>query len=160
MVMDFDREATLAWQGGGPADPWEGTEAGVMCAAEDPRPGRARAILAAERSRRATPIILVSCPTVLSTMTALPGTPSSGLPRLKKTPAAGPSPPRGTGTAQRGVLLTIMWDRALVTRAKFKKDVNLEGTNSTSPLESLKCSKNELKTNSKRSGKTCLPHAN
>jgi hypothetical protein len=37
---------------------------------------------------------------------------------------------------------------------KFKKDVNLEGTNSISPLESTKASKNELKTNSKRTGKT------
>ena len=61
-----------------------------------------------------------------------------------------PSPPRGRGTAQRRVLLKIMWDRAPVTHAKFKKDVNLEGTNSTSPLESTKHSKNELKTNSKR----------
>jgi hypothetical protein len=30
---------------------------------------------------------------------------------------------------------------------KFKKDVNLEGTNSISPLESTKVSKNELETN-------------
>jgi hypothetical protein len=95
MVMDFDREATFAWQGGGPPSPWESTEAGVMWATEDPRLAGARAILAAECSRKAVPTILL-------------------------------------------------------TRAKFKKDVNLEGTNSTSPLKSIKTSKNELKTNSKR----------
>jgi hypothetical protein len=104
MVMDFYREATLAAQGGRTSRPWESTEAGVMCATEDPRLAGARAILAAEHSRKAAPAILL-------------------------------------------------------TRAKFKKDVNLEGTNSTSPLESAKTSKNELKTNSKRSGKTCLRHA-
>ena len=102
--MDVGREATLAWQGGGTAAPWEGTEAGVMCAAEDPRLAGASAILAAERLRKAVPTILQTC-------------------------------------------------------RKFKKDVNLEGTNSTSPLESTKGSKTELKTNSKRSGKTCLRHA-
>jgi hypothetical protein len=40
-----------------------------------------------------------------------------------------------------------------------KKDVNFDGTNSTSPLESTKVSKNELRTNSKRSGKTCCEDA-
>jgi hypothetical protein len=35
------------------------------------------------------------------------------------------------------------WRKAL----KCKKDVKLEGTNSTTPLESTKVSKNELKTN-------------
>jgi hypothetical protein len=39
---------------------------------------------------------------------------------------------------------------------RFEKDVNLEGTNSTSPVESAKVSKNELKTNSKQRRKTCL----
>jgi hypothetical protein len=38
----------------------------------------------------------------------------------------------------------------LLTCGKFKKDVNLEETNSTSHLESTKGSKNEPKTNSKR----------
>jgi hypothetical protein len=95
MVMDFDREATLAWQESGPPSPRESTKAGVMCATEDPRLAGARANLAAERSRKTAPTILLTC-------------------------------------------------------SKFKKDVNLEGTNSTSPLESTKGSKNELKTNSKR----------
>jgi hypothetical protein len=94
----------MAWQGGGPPGPWEDTEAGVICATEDLRLAGARAILAAECSRKTAPTILLS-------------------------------------------------------RAKFKKDVKLEGTNSTSPLESTKRSKNELKTNSKRSGKTCLQDA-
>jgi hypothetical protein len=34
----------------------------------------------------------------------------------------------------------------------FKKMLKIEGTNSTSPLESTKVQKNELKTNSKRTG--------
>jgi hypothetical protein len=42
---------------------------------------------------------------------------------------------------------------------KFKKDVNLEGTNSASSLESTKVPKNELKTNSKRTGKTHSEYA-
>jgi hypothetical protein len=41
------------------------------------------------------------------------------------------------------------------TGRNFKKDVKIEGTNSTSPLESAKVSKNELKTNSKIGGKAC-----
>jgi hypothetical protein len=35
------------------------------------------------------------------------------------------------------------------TCSEFKKDVNLEGTNSTNPLESIKISKTGLEMNSK-----------
>ena len=40
------------------------------------------------------------------------------------------------------------------TCSEFKKHVNLEGTNSTNALESIKISKTELKTNFKRPRKT------
>ena len=42
---------------------------------------------------------------------------------------------------------------------KVERDVKIEGTNSASPLISTEVSKNELKTNPKRSAKVCSKHA-
>jgi hypothetical protein len=47
----------------------------------------------------------------------------------------------------------------LGTHSKLKKDVNFNGTNRRSPLESTKVSKNKLKMGSKQSGKTCRKYA-
>jgi hypothetical protein len=45
-------------------------------------------------------VVLVSCPTLILTVTTLQGTPSLGPPRLKKAPAAGHPLPQG-GEGQR-----------------------------------------------------------
>jgi hypothetical protein len=42
---------------------------------------------------------------------------------------------------------------------KYKKDVKFNGTNPTSPLESIKVSKKRTQTNSKRTGKAGFKHA-
>ena len=58
-----------------------------------------------------------------------------------------------------GLYSTNFSYRILEARLNFKKDVKFDGTNSISPLASTKVTKNELKTNSKRSGKTCCEYA-
>ena len=47
----------------------------------------------------------------------------------------------------------------LGTHSRLKKDVNFNGTNRRSHLESTKVSKNKLKMGSKQSGKTCCKYA-
>jgi hypothetical protein len=58
-----------------------------------------------------------------------------------------------------GLYSTNFSYRILEARLNFKKDVKFDGTNSISPLASTKVSRNELKTNSKRSGKTRCEYA-
>ena len=133
MKMDLCGEAILILRGSGPLPPCQDTEAGVMHVSEDPRLLRARAIPATECSRKAAPSFWSAAACCRFCVSSLLETLREASFRPRKA-AAG-------------------------YRAPKKKDVKLDGTNSISPVESTKVSRNELKTNAKRSGKTCCEYA-